>query len=107
MYVALVNKDCFLFCLLKQSAKAVNDEEQEQENKKDKTRKKKLGTFRVQKEIQACFKTQPRGQRVLVDGRPLQGLVHLHVVESVLSLPSAPPRHLCLPRCAAVYAEQR
>lgn len=43
---------------------------------------------------------------MLADLHPLQGLVHLHVVQPALGLPSAPPRLLCLPRCAAVYAEQ-
>ncbi|KAL7380129.1 hypothetical protein ABVT39_012303 [Epinephelus coioides] len=89
------------------SAKAVNNHE-DKENKRDlKKEEKKLGAFRVQKETQAFSEKQPKGQRVLVDCRPLQGLVHLHVVQSVLSLPSVPPRHLCLPRCAAVYVEQR
>lgn len=51
-------------------------------------------------------KKQPRGQGVLADLHPLRGLVHLHIVQPALGLPSAPPRRLCLPRCAAVYAER-
>lgn len=49
---------------------------------------------------------QPRGRGALADLHPFQGLVHLHVLQPVLGLPSAPPGRLCLPRCAAVYAEQ-
>lgn len=40
-----------------------------------------------------------------VDWDPLQGLIHLHITLSVLSLSSAPQRRPSLPRCAAVYAE--
>lgn len=36
---------------------------------------------------------------------PLQGLIHLHITLSVLSLSCAPRRHPSLPRCAAVYVE--
>lgn len=36
---------------------------------------------------------------------PLQGLIHLHITLSALSLSSAPQRQPSLPRCAAVYVE--
>lgn len=74
---------------------------------KRKRRISTVSTFRVQKETEVYFKKPWRGQRVLVDCRPLRGLVHLHAVQSVLGLSSYPPRRPCLPRCAAVYVEQQ
>jgi len=64
------------------------------------------GKIAVQEETKAYFEKQPGGQRVLVDCCPLQGLIHLHILQSVLSLPSAPLRHPTLSRCAAVCVEQ-
>lgn len=64
-----------------------------------------LGMIIVQEETQAYFEKQPGTQRVLVDWRPLQGLVHLHIVQLVLGLPSAPPRHPCLARCTTVFVK--
>ena len=64
------------------------------------------GTVAVQEETKAYFEMQPGRQRVLVDRCPLQGLIHLHFVPSVLSLPSAPLRQPSLSRCAAVCVEQ-
>ena len=59
-----------------------------------KKKKQNLDLLESKKKLKPALQKQPRGQRVLVDCRPLQGLVHLHVVQSLLSLPSAPPRHL-------------
>lgn len=57
------------------------------------------------KNIKLALKNQPRGRRVPVGWDPLQGLIHLHITLSVLSLSCAPRRHPSLPRCAAVYVE--
>lgn len=62
-----------------------------------------LGMIPVQEETEAYFEQRPERQRGLVDCRPLQGLVHLHIVPSVLGLPPAPPRHPRRARCAAVF----
>lgn len=97
----------YILYSLKQSAKqreaTMRRRNKRKKRKKSSQKKEPPG----QKETLASFEKEPRGQRVLVDCRPLQGLVHLHVVQSILGLPSAPLRHPCLPRCAAVYVEQR
>lgn len=77
---------------------------QNRETKDEKKKQKKQKMELLKNKPKPASKS--RGQRALVDCRPLQGLVHLHIVQSLLSLPSAPPRRLCLCRCAAVYMGQ-
>lgn len=87
---------------LKQSAKAENHNHDDDDDDEEET----TSYFQTSQEMYPYCEKLPRGQRVLVDSHPHWGLFHLHVVHSVLGLPSDPPRHPCLPRCAAVYVEQ-
>lgn len=115
--VAPANNECMFCSFLKQSAKAWRPTMMKKKNKGGVRRvgwggelqkKTLLPSVGVQKRNSSLhFETEPKGQRVLVDCRPLQGLVHLHIVQSILNLPSAPRRPPCLPRCSAVYVEQQ
>ena len=107
---APVNKDSSLetISMSREPQRRRRTTERERERKRTETKNPLLPTVRVQKgKLKPTWKRSQEDNGCLSTAVPFRGLVHLHVVQSILSLPSAPLRLPCLPRCAAVYVERQ
>lgn len=92
LYAASPSNDCFFFLIYRQKEKV-----------RDKNRKEKTGfeNRTIQRHPAAKAAERTRGAR-----RPPSLSGPRPFTRRAAGLPSAPPRRLSLPRCAAVYAEQ-